>query len=52
MGSVVQRVDNAFRRLNRYTVHSCKQNVLRYPLNTDSFGGKRYRTFEQLVQVK
>ena len=37
--SVVQRLDNAIHRLNRYPVDKCWQNKPRYPLDSDLSGG-------------
>ena len=35
---VVQKVDDAIYRINRYPVDKCLQNQLRYPLDSDLFG--------------
>ena len=35
---VVQRVDNAIHRINRYPLDKCQQNKLRYPLDSDLSG--------------
>ena len=36
---VVQRLDNAIHRINRYPVDKCLQNKPRYPLDSDLSGG-------------
>ena len=36
---VVQRVDSVIHRINRYQVHKCPENKLRYPLDSDLSGG-------------
>ena len=36
LAPVVQRVDNAIHRINRYPADKCWQNKLRYPLDSDS----------------
>ena len=36
---VVQRVDNAIQRINRYPVDKCWRKKLRYPLDSDLSGG-------------
>ena len=35
LGAVVQRLDNAIHRINRYPVDKCSQNNPRYPLDSD-----------------
>ena len=44
---VVQRVDNAIHWINRYPVDKCWRKKLRYPLDSDLSGDKRYPPFEQ-----
>ena len=39
LAPVVQRVDNAIHRINRYPADKCWQNKLRYPLDSDLSGG-------------
>ncbi len=39
LGPVVQRVNNAIQRINRYPVVQCLKNKLRYPLDSDLFIG-------------
>ena len=36
---VVQRMDNAIQRINRYPVDKCWRKKLRYPLDSDLSGG-------------
>ena len=36
---VVQRLDNAIHRINRYPLNKCQQNKLRYPLDSDLSSG-------------
>ena len=36
---VVQRMDNAIHRINRYPVDKCWRKKLRYPLDSDLSGG-------------
>ena len=38
-GLVVQRLDNAIQRINRYPADKCQQNKPRYPLDSDLSGG-------------
>ena len=38
LAPVVQRLDNAIHRINRYPVDKCKQNKPRYPLDSDLSG--------------
>ena len=44
---VVQKVDNAIRRINHYPVDSVVCFVNTYPLDSDLSGGQRYPVFEQ-----
>ena len=44
---VVQKVDNAIRRINHYPVDSVVCFVNTYPLDSDLSGGLRYPAFEQ-----
>ena len=46
-GRVVQRLDNAIHRINRYPADKCWQNKPRYPLDSDLSAGQRYPAFEQ-----
>jgi len=39
LAPVVQNLDNAIHRINRYPVDKCWQNKLRYPLDSDLSGG-------------
>ena len=39
LAPVVQRLDNAIQRINRYPVDKCWQNKPRYPLDSDLTGG-------------
>ena len=39
LARVVQRLDNAIHRINRYPVDKCWQNKPRYPLDSDLSGG-------------
>ena len=39
LAPVVQRLDNAIHRINRYPVDKCWQNKPRYPLDSDLSGG-------------
>ena len=39
LAPVVQRLDNAIHRINRYPVDKCRQNKPRYPLDSDLSGG-------------
>ena len=48
LAPVVQKLDNAIHRINRYPVDKFKQNKPRYPLDSDLSGGYRYPVFEQL----
>ena len=36
---VVQRLDNAIHRINRYPADKCQQNKPRYPVDSDLSGG-------------
>jgi len=38
-GGVVQRLDNAIHRINRYLVDKGQQNKPHYPLDSDLYGG-------------
>ena len=44
---VVQRLDNAIHRINRYPADKSEQNKPRYLLDSDLSGGYRYQAFEQ-----
>ena len=46
--AVVQTLDNAIHRINRYPKDHSKGNQLRYPVDRDLSGGYRYPPFEQL----
>ena len=48
LAPVVQKVDNAMQRINRYPLDSVIGFPNTYPLDSDLSGGKRYPTFEQL----
>jgi len=39
LAPVIQRLDNAIHRINRYPVDKCQQNKPRYPLDSDLSGG-------------
>ena len=39
LAPVVQRLDNAIHRINRYPADKCQQNKPRYPLDSDLSGG-------------
>ena len=39
LAPVVQRLDNAIHRINRYPANKCQQNKPRYPLDSDLSGG-------------
>ena len=39
LAPVVQRLDNAIHRINRYLVDKCWQNKPHYPVNSDLSGG-------------
>ena len=47
LAPVVQRLDNAIHRINRYPADTCQQNKPGYPLNSNLSGGWRYPPFEQ-----
>ena len=39
LAPVVQKLDNAIHRINRYPADKCLQNKPRYPLDSDLSGG-------------
>ena len=46
--TVVEKLDSAIHRINRYLEDKFYENQLRYPLDSDLSSEKRYLTFEQL----
>ena len=47
LAPVVQRLDNAIHRINRYPMDKCWQSKPHYPLDSDLSIGQRYPHFEQ-----
>ena len=47
LAPVVQRLDKAIHRINRYPADSVVCFVNTYPLDSDLSGGQRYPAFEQ-----